>query len=190
MTAFVTLDGVIQAPGFREEDRDGGFERGGWIQPYADSTVDDRAVRSVLAADALLLGRRSYELLSGYWPTADPDDPRTGKLNDQPKYVVSHTLKTAEWSNTTVLDGDVVEQVAALKEQYDEISIWGSSRLIAVLLEHGLIDEFVLLVYPIVVGGGKRLFNGDTPLNLELIETTVSGTGVAIHTYRRAAGTA
>lgn len=95
VTAFVTLDGVIQAPGLADEDRDGGFELDGWTQPYADPTVDEWVVRSVLAADALLLGRRSYELLSSYWPTADPDDPRTGKLNSQPKYVISETLKSA-----------------------------------------------------------------------------------------------
>lgn len=185
VTAFVTLDGVIQAPGFRDEDRDGGFELGGWTQLYADPTVDERATRSVLAADALLLGRRSYELLSSFWPTADPEDPRTGKLNSQPKYVVSRTLTTAEWNDTTVLNGDPAEQVAELKKRYDEVSIWGSSELITTLLRHGLIDEFVLLVYPIVVGSGKRLFNGDTPLNLKLMETTTSGSGVTIHTYRR-----
>ncbi|WP_197093472.1 dihydrofolate reductase family protein [Nonomuraea sp. SBT364] len=185
MTAFVTLDGVIQAPGFPDEDRDGGFERGGWTQAYPDPAIGRRATTSVLAADALLLGRRTYELFSGYWPTADPDDPRTGKLNSQPKYVASHTLQTAEWTNTTILDGDITKQVADLRDTYDEISIWGSSRLIATLLRDDLIDEFVLLTYPLTVGNGKRLFTGDTPLRLRLTGTTTSDTGVIISTYRR-----
>jgi dihydrofolate reductase len=189
VTAFATLDGVIQAPGLQDEDRDGGFELGGWTQPYADPVVDQRTTDSVLAADALLLGRRTYELFASYWPGADPGDPRTGKLNGQPKYVASRTLQTAAWHNSTVLHGGVVEQVAQLKEQHDEISIWGSSSLIPTLLREELIDEFVVLTYPIVVGGGKRLFSGDTPLGLELIETTTSGSGVVICTYRRADST-
>lgn len=189
VTAFVTLDGVIQAPGLQDEDRDGGFELGGWTQPYADPVVDQQTTNSVLAADALLLGRRTYELFASYWPGADRGDPRTGKLNGQPKYVASRTLQTAEWHNSTVLHGDVVEQVAQLKEQHDEISIWGSSSLIPTLLREELIDELVVLTYPIVVGGGKRLFSGDTPLGLELIETTTSGSGVVICTYRRADST-
>lgn len=186
VTAFVTLDGVIQAPGLQDEDRDGGFELGGWTQPYADPVVDQRTTESVLAADALLIGRRTYELFASYWPRADPADPRTGKLNGQPKYVASRTLRTAEWNNSTVLEGNVVERVAELKKQHDEISIWGSSNLIPTLLRADLIDEFVLLTYPIVVGDGKRLFSTDSPLGLELTETTTAGSGVVICTYRRA----
>ncbi|MFG6202603.1 dihydrofolate reductase family protein [Nonomuraea sp. JJY05] len=185
VTAFVTLDGVIQAPGLPDEDRDGGFEHGGWTQAYADPAIDQRATTSVLAADALLLGRRTYELLSSYWPTANPDDPRTSKLNSQPKYVASHTLQTAEWTNTTILDGDITKQVTDLKNTYDEISIWGSSHLITTLLRNDLIDEFVLLTYPLTVGNGKRLFNDEAPLRLQLTETTTSNTGVIISTYRR-----
>jgi dihydrofolate reductase len=185
VTAFVTLDGVIQAPGFPGEDRDGGFEFGGWTQPYSDPAVDQRATKSVLDADALLIGRRTYELFASYWPGADPGDPRTAQLNNQPKYVVSRTLQTAHWNNSILLRGDVAEQVAQLKERHDEISIWGSSQLLDTLLPAGLIDKFVMLTYPTVVGSGKRLFNGGTPLDLELIETTTAGTGVVICTYRR-----
>ncbi|WP_163511270.1 dihydrofolate reductase family protein [Fodinicola acaciae] len=185
VTAFVTVDGVIQAPGFRDEDRDGGFDLGGWTQPYGDAVVERRVFKSVLAADALLLGRRAYELLSSFWPTADPD-ARTRKLNSQPKYVASRTLRTVEWNNTTLLRGDLVEQVAKLRAQYAQISVWGSSTLIQPLLENELLDEFVLLVYPIVVGSGKRLFAGGTPVGLELVEAETSTTGVSIHTYRRA----
>ncbi|MFE2958423.1 dihydrofolate reductase family protein [Nocardia tengchongensis] len=186
LTAFVTLDGVIQAPGLRDEDRDGGFELGGWTQRYADPIVDQQTTESVLGADALLLGRRTYQLFASYWPGADPADPRTAKLNSQPKYVISRTLQAAAWNNSTVLDGhDLVEQVSRLKERYNEISVWGSSRLIPVLQREALIDQFVLLTYPIVAGGGKRLFTSDTPLGLQLTHTTTSASGVIISTYHR-----
>ncbi|GAA2681680.1 dihydrofolate reductase family protein [Nonomuraea recticatena] len=185
VTAFVTLDGVIQAPGLPDEDRDGGFESGGWTQPYADPVVDQRTTESVLDADALLIGRRTYELFASYWPGADPADLRTVQLNSQPKYVASRTLRTVDWSNSTLLRGDVTEQVAQLKRRHDHISIWGSSQLISTLLPAGLIDEFVLLTYPTVIGGGKRLFNAGTPLDLELTDTTTALTGVVISTYRR-----
>lgn len=187
VTAFVTLDGVIQAPGFQQEDQEGGFELGGWTQPYGDEIADQAVTESVLAADALLLGRKAYERLSSFWPGADPADPRTGKLNDQPKYVVSRTLSEVGWNNTTILSGPVAEEVAALKQRYDEISIWGSSELIAELMRHELVDEFLLLTYPVVVGSGKRLFNGDTPVALELARSITSSTGVIISTYRRTA---
>ncbi|MFC5185618.1 dihydrofolate reductase family protein [Actinomadura harenae] len=187
LTAFVTLDGVIQAPGLPDEDRDGGFDHGGWTQPYADPLVDRRTTASVLAADALLIGRRTYQLFSSYWPGADPSDPRTAKLNAQPKYVVSSTLKTAAWNNTTILDGDddLPKRVSRLKERYDEISVWGSSRLTAALHREALIDELLLLTFPVVVGGGKRLFAGEAPFGLHLTDTTASPTGVIISTYRR-----
>lgn len=184
VTAFVTLDGVIQAPGLPDEDRDGGFASGGWTRPYADPAIDQRTTRSVMEADALLIGRRTYELFSGYWPGADPQDPRTAHLNRQPKYVVSETLRTADWDNSTLLHGNVPRQVTQLKERHDQISIWGSSRLITTLLPAGLIDEFVLLTYPLVLGGGKRLFSNGTPLDLELTDTMTTKTGVIISTYR------
>ncbi|NUP23016.1 MAG: dihydrofolate reductase [Streptomyces sp.] len=186
VTAFVTLDGVIQAPGLLDEDRDGGFTAGGWTQPYADPVVDQRIATSVLDADALLIGRRTYELFAGYWPGADPADPRTVRLNSQPKYVASRSFQAVGWNNSTLLRGEVTEQVIQLKERHDHISIWGSSQLIGALVPAGLIDEFVLLTYPTVIGGGKRLFNGGTRLDLELTDTTTAGTGVVISTYRRA----
>jgi dihydrofolate reductase len=185
VTAFITLDGVIQAPGLPDEDRDGGFESGGWTQPYADPAIDQRTTKSVLDADALLIGRRTYELFAGYWPGADPEDARTVKLNSQPKYVASRTLRTTDWNNSTLLRGDVAEQVGRLKERHEEISVWGSSQLITTLLPAGLIDEFVLLTYPTVVGGGKRLFNSGTPLGLKLADFTTAESGVVICTYRR-----
>lgn len=186
VTAFITVDGVIQAPGMWDEDRDGGFDLGGWTQRYEDPVVERRVVVSVLAADALLLGRRTYELFLSYWPGADPDDLRTNKLNRQPKYVASRTLTEVEWENASLLNGNLIDEVTKLKQRYNEISVWGSSTLVPQLVRHGLIDEFVLLVYPLVAGSGKRLFPpGGDPIGLELAESTVSGTGVAIHTYRR-----
>lgn len=188
VTAFVTLDGVVQAPGLPDEDRDGGFEFGGWTQPYADPAIDRQTTESVLSADALLIGRRTYQLFSSFWPGADPADPRTAKLNGQPKYVVSRTLRTASWTNTTILDGDdVAEQVVRLKERHDLISVWGSTGLMPVLLREGLADEFVVMTYPVVVGGGKRLFGGGAPFGLRLVHTEASASGVVISTYRRAA---
>lgn len=183
VTAFVSIDGVIQAPGFRAEDLDGGFELGGWTQPFHDALVEARVIKSVLAADALLLGRRSYELLSSFWPTAEPADERSVKLNSQPKYVASRTLNEVGW-NATLLRGDLVEQVRAAKEAHAEISIWGSSGLLPDLLAAGLVDEFVLLVYPVVLGAGKRLFPRGQAHGFTLTSSDVSSTGVAIQTYR------
>jgi dihydrofolate reductase len=185
VTAFVTVDGVVQAPGFQDEDRDGGFELGGWTQPFGDAEVEARVVASVLAADALLLGRRSYELLSSFWPTADPTDVRTAKLNSQPKYVASRTLDTVGW-NATLLRGDLLAEVTALKEAHEEISIWGSSGLLTDLLAADLVDEFVLLIYPVVLGSGKRLFPTGQSHGLALVSSEVSSKGVVIQVYRRA----
>jgi len=185
VTAFVTLDGVIQAPGLPDEDRDGGFAHGGWTQPYGDTELERRITRNVIAADALLVGRRTYDLFASFWPTADPDDPRTRKLNTQPKYVASHTLTEASWDNTTVLDGDLVDSVIELKRRYDEISVWGSSTLIPPLLRHDLIDELLLLVYPIVLGTGKRLFPEGHQTTFNLVESATTGRGITMLGYRR-----
>jgi dihydrofolate reductase len=185
VTAFVTLDGVVQAPGLPDEDRDGGFPHGGWTEPYGDTELERRITRNVIAADALLVGRRTYELFASFWPTADPDDPRTQKLNTQPKYVASHTLTEASWDNTTVLDGDLVDSVIELKRRYDEISVWGSSTLIPPLLRHDLIDELLLLVYPIVLGTGKRLFPEGHQTTFNLVESATTGLGITILGYRR-----
>lgn len=185
VTAFVTLDGVVQAPRLPDEDRDGGFPHGGWTHPYADPELERRITKNVVAADALLVGRRTYDLFASFWPTADPDDPRTHRLNTQPKYVASHTMTEAKWDNTTVLGGDLVDSVIDLKRRHDEISIWGSSTLIPPLLRHDLIDEFLLLLYPIVVGSGKRLFPEDHHTTFNLVESATTGRGVTILGYRR-----
>jgi dihydrofolate reductase len=184
---FMTLDGVVQAPGAPNEDREGGFAHGGWTVPLFDDELGQHMVELTGRSDALLLGRRTYEGFAASWPLIGDEDPIGAKLNHMPKYVVSRTLKSAEWANTTVLSGDVAEEVAKLKEQPGgEIHVSGSGSLVQALLRHGLVDEFVLVVFPVLVGAGKRLFgDGTLPGSLELVETTSTGTGVVISTYRR-----
>jgi dihydrofolate reductase len=184
---FMTLDGVVQAPGAPNEDQEGGFAYGGWTVPLFDDELGQRMVELTDRAGALLLGRKTYEGFAASWPLVGDDDPIAAKLNHMPKYVASRTLKTAEWANTTVLSGDVAEEVAKLKEQPGgEIHVSGSGNLVQTLLRHDLVDEFVLLVFPVLVGPGKRLFgDGTVPGTLELVESTSTGTGVLISTYRR-----
>ncbi len=186
---FVTLDGVMQAPGGPDEDRDGGFEQGGWSVKYWDDMMGKLIVEQTVASDALLLGRRTYEIFVAHWPrVTDPKDPVASKLNSIRKYVASRTLRKVEWHNTTVLTGDAAETVAHLKKQAGgEIGVTGSSNLIQTLLKHDLIDEFRLWVFPVTVGAGKRLFgDGAVPGAFKLVDTKVSSTGVVIHRYERA----
>jgi dihydrofolate reductase len=185
--SFVTLDGVVQAPGAPNEDQDGGFAHGGWTVPLFDDELGQRMVALTERADALLLGRKTYEGFAASWPLVGDEDPIAARLNRIPKYVVSRTLRTAEWANTTILSGDVAEEVAKIREQPGgEIHVSGSGTLIQTLLRHDLVDEFVLVVFPVLVGPGKRLFaEGTAPATLELVETTATGTGVVISTYRR-----
>jgi dihydrofolate reductase len=184
---FMTLDGVVQAPGAPNEDQEGGFAHGGWTVPLFDDELGQRMVELTNRSEALLLGRKTYEEFAASWPLVGDDDPIAAKLNHMPKYVASRTLKTAEWANTTILSGDVAEEVAKLKEQPGgEIHVSGSGNLVQTLLRNDLIDEFVLLVFPVVVGPGKRLFGeGTMPRTMELVETSSTGTGVSISTYRR-----
>ena len=184
---FMTLDGVVQAPGAPDEDTDGGFTHGGWTVPLFDDELGQRLVELTNRSEVLLLGRRTYEGHAAAWPQIGDEDPIGAKLNHMPKYVVSRTLKTAEWANTTVLSGDVAEEVAKLKEQPGgEIHVSGSGNLVQTLFRHDLVDELVLLVFPVVVGRGKRLFGeGTTPGAWELVESASTATGVTISTYRR-----
>lgn len=184
---FLTVDGVYQAPGGRDEDREGGFEHGGWSANYWNEDMGKRIVEVTTSSDAILLGRKTYDIFSNYWPNASSDDPVAVHLNSVPKYVVSRTLDTAEWNNTTILKGDVAEEVARLKEQYNEIAVTGSGQLVQTLLKNDLVDVFGLWVFPVVVGSGKRLFgDGTIPGALKVTESTVSTTGVVITTYERA----
>ncbi len=186
---FLTLDGVMQGPGGPDEDRDGGFEQGGWSVKYRDEMMGKLIVEQTMRPDALLLGRRTYEIFAAHWPrVTDPNDPVAAKLNSVRKYVASRTLHKTEWHNSSLLRGEVGASVARLKEQAGgEIQVTGSSNLIQTLLRHDLVDEFNLWVFPVSVGPGKRLFgDGTVPGAFRLVDTKVSTTGVVIHRYERA----
>jgi dihydrofolate reductase len=178
----------MQAPGGSDEDRDGGFGHGGWAVPHIDEQIIQRMTELTNRADALLLGRRTYEIFAASWPLADTDDPIGAKLNSVPKYVVSQTLATATWQNSTLLAGDAVEAIRELKRgEGGEIQVHGSGLLIQTLLAHDLVDEFHLLVFPVLIGSGKRLFGpGTAPAGLRLVDSTTSSTGVLVGTYARA----
>lgn len=186
LTEFVSLDGVCQGPGSPEEDRSGGFTRGGWFVPHMDEAFIDQAAQWLRLADGLLLGRRTYEAFARDWPeiTAE-DDPFTGLMNSLPKYVATQTLSEGSWNPTTVLSGDVPARVAELKATPGkELQIHGSARLAGSLLAAGLIDEVRLVVAPVVVGQGRRLFvDGGAPAGLQLVSATATPGGLAILTY-------
>jgi dihydrofolate reductase len=189
LTTFLSLDGVMQAPGGPDEDRSGNFQHGGWLVPYADADMG-RIIDDVFAeTDAFLLGRKTYDIFAAHWPrVTDPNDPVAGALNRLPKYVVSRTLDKAEWHNSTVIRGDMPKQVAELKRRHErQILIQGSSELIQTLLANDLVDEYRLLVFPVVLGSGKRLFgSGAVPAALALVDTKATSTGIVINTYRPA----
>jgi dihydrofolate reductase len=184
---FVTLDGVMQAPGGPEEDPGGGFEHGGWAVPYFDAAMIERIGAGTERAGALLLGRGTYEVFAATWPLARPDDPIGAKLNAMPKYVASRTLDAVSWTNSTLLTGDVPAAVESLKStDGGEIQVHGSAGLLQTLLEHDLVDEFTVYVFPVVVGPGKRLFgHSAAPGRLSLADTTGYATGVVANTYVR-----
>jgi dihydrofolate reductase len=185
---FVTVDGVMQGPGGPDEDRDGGFEHGGWNVPFWDEGMGKLMDEQMSRGDALLLGRKTYEIFASYWPKVGDEEPTAAKLNRMDKYVASRTLSSVDWHNTTLIPGEVPEFVAELKQQPGgEIQVTGSSNLIQTLLKHDMVDEFVIWTFPLVLGTGKRLFDGGTiPAGLELVENHTSTTGVTINTYRRA----
>jgi dihydrofolate reductase len=185
---FLTLDGVMQGPGGPEEDPSGGFAHGGWSVGYWDDAMGQIITESIQQMDALLLGRTTYEIFAAVWPRITDDDPVAAKLNSVPKYVASTTLNRVEWNNSTLLEGDVAKAVADLKDDAGgEIQVQGSCQLIQTLMEHDLVDEYRLWIFPVVLGSGKRLFgDGTVPAGLQLLDTKTSSTGVAIHTYARA----
>ncbi|GEB58011.1 dihydrofolate reductase family protein [Streptomyces gardneri] len=186
LTQFLTLDGVHQAPGGPQEDPSGGFEHGGWSVPYGDEDFGQFMNEVFTRPTAFLLGRRTYEIFAGYWPKqTDPDDPVAGKLNALPKYVATTTLTSADWAGTTLLRGDVAKEVAELKGSLDgEIQMHGSGGLARTLLDHDLIDTLHLLVFPVILGAGRRLFSdGVRPTAFRHTAARTTGSGVAIHTY-------
>jgi dihydrofolate reductase len=185
---FLSLDGVMQAPGQPEEDTECGFTYGGWAIPYHDETLAESVADSMAATDAYLFGRKTYENFAAYWPTAPRDIPFTDHLNNTAKYVVSKTLKDPDWHNSTVIAGDVVEEVRKLKQQPGgNIAVLGSGELVKTLIANDLVDEYFLTVYPVVLGGGKRLFRDDEQLRrLELVNSNNTSTGGVVLTYRPA----
>ena len=185
---FLTLDGVMQAPGGPNEDRDGGFDYGGWSVTYWDEKMGEIMDGQFAEADALLLGRKTYEIFAAHWPNVEGDDPVATKLNSMPKYVASRTLDAVEWNNSTLLSGDVAEAVENLKtERGDVLMVQGSHDLIQTLLAHDLVDEFWVWIFPLVLGDGKRLFgDGTIPAALELANVETSSTGVQMLRYERA----
>ena len=187
VTSHLTLDGVMQSNGKPEPELNDGFEQGGWQVPYFDDDMDRLTADWIAAADAFLLGRRTYELFAEYWSqVTDPGDPRATRLNALPKHVVSTTLDQVPWNNSILLRGDLAAEVAALKRQPgNELQVHGSATLIRTLMKHDLIDEYRLLIHPVVLGSGKRLFgDGTTPAALELIGTKTTSRGVVAHIYQ------
>jgi dihydrofolate reductase len=187
VTTFLSVDGVYQGPGGPDEDRSGGFDRGGWLVPHFDEATGE-FMNSIFAnVDAFLLGRRTYEIFAASWPKAtDPNDPVATKLNTLPKYIASTTLTDPEWANSRVIDGNVADAVRDLKERESgEIQVHGSGQLVRFLLDHDLVDRLNLLVFPVIVGAGRRLFSDSgMATGLALDESRTTPSGVTISVYR------
>jgi dihydrofolate reductase len=189
VTTFVSVDGVMQGPGGPTEDPSDGFERGGWLVPHFDEQTGEFMNSVFERVDAFLLGRRTYDIFAAAWPNAtDPDDPVATKLNTLPKHVASTTLRDPEWTGTSVIEGDVAEAVRALKAQPgDELQVHGSGTVVRYLLENDLVDELNLLVFPVLVGDGRRLFADKGPATkLRLEESRTTPSGVVIQRYATA----
>ncbi len=187
VSTFLTLDGVMQAPGGPGEDDSGGFSHGGWSVNYWDEKMGQVMGEATSKPFALVLGRRTYDIFAAHWPHA-PEEEGAGIFNNATKYVASRGRPTLEWSNSVLIEGDAAAGIAALKEQDGpELQVHGSGNLIQTLLRHNLVDQYRLMVFPVVVGSGKRLFaDGAVPAGLKLVDSTVSTTGVVIGTYEPA----
>ena len=188
---FVTLDGVMQAPGGPNEDRSGGFRHGGWLVPYFDEKFGEIMTAWTDRAGAFLLGRKTYEIFAGSWPkSTDPADEIATALNTRPKFVASRTLDELKWNNSILLKGDVAEEVAKLKAQEGgEIQVHGSGNLVQTLLQHDLVDTLGIWQFPVVLGTGKRLFGeGTIPRSFRLVDTQLNTTGAVLHVYERTGG--
>lgn len=188
VTTFLSLDGVMQAPGAPQEDTSGGFAHGGWVFPLADEVRGETIVGIFERADAFLLGRGTYDIFAAHWPrVTDPHDPVAAALNTLPKHVASRTRTRFDWNASQHVQ-DVAAEVPALKARYRrEIQVHGSAGLCQTLIRHDLVDEYRLLVFPVVLGGGKRLFGeGAVPASFSLVASRTAKTGTLISIYRRA----
>jgi len=186
VSEFLTLDGVMQSPGHPDEDRSGGFEQGGWQPVYFDDTFGRVMMESFGQAGGLLLGRRTYEIFAGFWPNQPAENPVAAALNAMRKYVVSTTLgEPLAWSNSTLISNDVPGAVSRIRERPDQdVLVLGSGELVQTLIRHELVDAYQLMIHPLIVGQGKRLFrDGTPPIKLRQTRSEVSSTGVLIVSY-------
>lgn len=185
VTEFVTMDGVAQAPGEPDEDRDGGFTHGGWQAPLVDQESGSAVFEQARGMDALLLGRKTYEIFANYWPSAPDEIPFTGLLNRVPKYVASRTLAgPLAWQGSTLLTSDLAKSITAVKERHDQLHVIGSLDLVQSLLRHGLVDQLNLWLYPLLLGSGKQVFgDGTMPTALRLTESVTYPNGTLQLTY-------
>jgi dihydrofolate reductase len=182
----ISLDGVIQAPGGPEEDTSGGFAHGGWISSYSDAVLGTALRKQMNSSFDLLVGRKTFEIWEPYWPNhADV----WANVNTATKYVASNTRTSSQWQPSVFLNGDVVQQVAEIKKQQGpDLHVWGSGNLLQTLIKHDLVDVFWLMIYPITLGGGKRLFaDGTTPAAFKVTENTVTSKGVIVVNYESVA---
>ena len=187
VSTFLTLDGVMQAPGGPGEDDSGGFAHGGWSVNYWDDQMGQVMGEAMSVPFDLVLGRKTYDIFAAHWPNAT-DESGAKPLNDATKYVASRNRPTLDWANSVLIEGDVAAGIAAIKSgEGAELQVHGSGDLIQTLLRHGLVDQYRLWVFPIVIGSGKRLFaEGTVPSGLKLVDSKVSTTGVVIGTYEPA----
>ncbi len=187
VTEFTTLDGVVQAPGGPDEDTSGGFPHGGWLVPFFEDTLGAQMGAWFAGVEDFLLGRGTYEIFAAAWPQAPDDDPIAVALNTRTKHVASRTLTSLDWSGARLVEGDVVEEVGALKGQDGgELQVHGSPGLVQTLLRADLVDELRLVIAPVVLGEGKRLFGeGAVPRSWRLTASSTTPTGVLLCTYRR-----
>lgn len=188
ITTFLTLDGVMQAPGGPGEDTSGGFPHGGWLVPHADADMGAAMTDIFQRADAFLLGRTTYDIFAAHWPrVTEARDPVASRLNALPKFVVSRTRSEFDWHDTTHVR-DIVKEVAGIKQRFSgELQVHGSCGLAQTLIAHDLIDEYRLLTFPVILGTGKRLFGvGAVPATLALVKSHSTGKGSLVSVYRRA----
>ena len=186
--SFISLDGVMQAPGGPEEDTAGDFKFGGWTVPFFDDFAGEEMGKQMGMPFDLLLGRKTYDIFASYWPNQDPNGPVADPFNKAVKYVVSNSSPELIWENSELIDGDVVTKLQELKQQDGPMfQVHGSGNMIQTLLKNGLVDELWLKIYPVVLGGGKRLFaEGVMPVSFELTDSKTSPSGVIFANYKRA----